>query len=229
MRYIGGYSPLINLLLTYWDKDTQQKKSDKNGESLELVGNGGLFWWSGSVSQKKVETEKPTLKKIAKEVTSESEETKKADSPTFVAHGRNHSYPKKVEEQKDSQQRVCSSQGIHHRTTQQFAQGISKLPWQSCWAEGLWGADGSQFKICLSEVVDAVLPMFCYEGNFTNDHGPWIIMWHGDPDKNVFSKQNYSNFWCAIEWGLLFTAKESKHLHIQFMHSQFVKIQDSMR
>ena len=24
--YIGGYSPLINLLLTYWDKDTQQQK-----------------------------------------------------------------------------------------------------------------------------------------------------------------------------------------------------------
>lgn len=49
MRYIGGYSPLINLLLTYWDiqvgkidsKTPNKKKSDKNGESLEMVGNGG--------------------------------------------------------------------------------------------------------------------------------------------------------------------------------------------
>ena len=94
--YIGGYSPLINFLLTYWDKDTQQQKMRQKQWKF---GNGWK-WWTFLVKRKcfclkDVETKKPTLKKFAKEVTSESEETEKADSPTFVAHGRNHSYPKK--------------------------------------------------------------------------------------------------------------------------------------
>ena len=148
-----------------------------------MVGNGGLFWCRGSVSKTDVETEKPTLKKSPRK--SRANRTTKnktqADSPTFVSHGRNHSYPIKVQEQKDSQQWVCSSQGIHHRTTQQFAQGISKLPWQSWWAEGRLGVQMEvSLHICLREVV-------------TNDDGPWITMWHGDPNKNVFSKQKITS------------------------------------
>ena len=142
MRYSGWYSPLINLLLTYWNiqvgkidsKTPNKKKCDKNGESLEMVGNGGLFWCSGSVVAKKMlRLKNQPWKKFPRKSRANRKKQKRLTRQPSCHMAETIPIQKKVEEQKDTQQWGCSSQGIHHRTTQQFAQGISKLPWQSWW------------------------------------------------------------------------------------------------